>query len=293
MMDLCKAGRASVLLDFVERAPSAEAVAPVWDFLKAERVLESLLDQPRLDMPLITRLVKRIGPSAVPTLLDAALIFDDAKARSQFYDLLLSLGDQVGEGVAARINDAQPIIQRELLTLLGKLTALPAGFSPRVFLDSPEPLVRREAVRLLLRSPAERDETIMSALSDPDDRVVFVGLTVAQERCPSAGIELIRQRVDKGELDSQLRTMGIRIVAQQHNAETLAWFLGFVVTEAHWPRRPKLKASTPEMLAALSVVAGNWRTDPAAETALDLAEQSRDPEVRAKVSRGRGSTPTR
>ena len=292
MMDLCKAGRASVLLDFVERAPSAEAVTPVWDFLKAERVLESLLDQPRLDMPLITRLVKRIGPSAVPTLLDAALIFDDAKARSQFYDLLLSLGDQVGEGVAARINDAPPIIQRELLTLLGKLTALPAGFSPRIFLDSPEPLVRREAVRLLLRSPAERDETIMSALSDPDDRVVFAGLTVAQERCPSAGIKLIRQRVDKGELDSQLRTMGIRIVAQQHNAETLIWFLGFIVTEAHWPRRPKLKPSTPEMLAALSVIAGNWRSDPAAETALDLAEQSRDPEVRAKVSRGRGSTPT-
>ena len=292
MRDLCKAGRASVLLDFVERAPSAEAVAPVWDFLKAERVLESLLGQPRLDMPLITRLVKRIGPDGVPKLLDAALVLDDAKARSQFYDLLLSLGDQVGEAVAARISDAQPIIQRELLTLLGKLAGLPAGFTPRTFLDNPEPLVRREAVRLLLRSPAERDETIMSALSDPDDRVVFAGLTVAQERCPSAGIKLIRQRVDKGELDSQLRTMGIRIVAQQHSAETLAWFLSFVVTEVHWPRRPKLKPSTPEMLAALSVIAGNWRTDPAAETALDLAEQSRDPEVRAKVARARGSTPT-
>jgi hypothetical protein len=292
MRDLCKAGRASVLLDFVERAPSVEAVAPVWDFLRAERVLESLLGQPRLDMPLITRLVKRTGPDGVPTLLDAALVVEDAKARSQFYDLLLSLGDQVGEGVAARISEAEPIIQRELLTLLGKLTALPPGFSPRNFLDSPEPLVRREAVRLLLRSPGERDETIMSALSDPDDRVVFAGLTVAQERCRSAGIKLIRQRVDKGELDSQLRTMGIRIVAQQHNAETLGWFLGFVVTEAHWPRRPKLKPSTPEMLAALSVIATNWRTDPAAETALDLAEQSRDPEVRAKVARARGSTPT-
>ena len=291
MRDLCKAGRASVLLDFVERAPSADAVAPVWDFLKAERVLESLLSQPRLDMPLITRLVKRIGPDGVPMLLDAALVLEDAKARSQFYDLLLSLGDQVGEGVAARISQAEPIIQRELLTLLGKLTALPPGFSPRNFLNSPEPLVRREAVRLLLRSPGERDETIMSALSDPDDRVVFAGLTVAQERCPPAGIKLIRQRVDKGELDSQLRTMGIRIVAQQHNAETLAWFLRFVVTEAHWPRRPKLKPSTPEMLAALSVIAANWRTDPAAEGALDLAAQSRDPEVRAKVARARGSTP--
>ena len=145
-------------------------------------------------------------------------------------------------------------------------------------------------MRLLLRNSAERDETIMSALSDPDDRVVFAGLTVAQERCPRPGIELIRQRVDRGELDSQLRTMGIRIAAQQHNAETLAWFLDFVVTEAHWPRKPKLKPSTPEMLAALSVIAANWRTDPAAETALKLAEQSKDSEVRAKIARTRGST---
>ena len=234
--------------------------------------------------------MRRVGVAAVPTLLAAALVIDDTKVRAQFYDLLQSLGDQIGEPVAAQIAGAPPIIQREFLTLLGKLAILPAGFSARSFLDNEEPLVRREAVRLLLRNSAERDETIMSALSDPDDRVVFAGLTVAQERCPPAGIELIRQRVDRGELDSQLRTMGIRIAAQQHNAETLAWFLDFVVTEAHWPRKPKLKPSTPEMLAALSVIAANWRTDPAAETALKLAEQSKDSEVRAKIARTRGST---
>ena len=40
------------------------------------------------------------------------------------------------------------------------------------------------------------------------------------------------------------------------------------------------------------VVVSDLDPDPAAETALDLAEQSRDPEVRAKVARARGSTPT-
>ena len=293
MIDLCKAGRAEVLLDLVERAPSADSGAPVWEFLKGERILEKLLAQPRLDMALIGRFVRRIGVGAVPTLLDATVIIDDAKVRFQFYDLLQSLGDQIGYAVAEQIHISPPVIQRELLTLLGKLGALPEGFSARSFLNNEEPLVRREAVRLLLRVPAERDETIMGALSDPDDRVVFAGLTVAQERCPAAGIELIRQRVDRGELDSQLRTMGIRIAAQQHNADTLAWFLGFVVTEAHWPRKPKLKPSTPEMLAALSVIAANWRTDPAAETALKLAEQSKDSEVRAKIARARSSTPGR
>jgi hypothetical protein len=137
----------------------------------------------------------------------------------------------------------------------------------------------------MLRNPAERDETIMAALTDTDDRVVFAGLTVAQERCPAAGIELIKQRVDRGELDSQLRTMGIRIVAQQRTPETLAWLLNYVVSEAHWAKRPKLRPSTPEMLAALSVIAAYWGNDPVAAIVITLAERSKDPEVRAKVAR--------
>ena len=290
MIDLCKAGRADVLLGLVERASSEEAAAPVWEFLTTERILESQLEQQRVDMPLVARFAKRIGTGVAPTLLSAAAVFEDAKTRTQFYDLLQSLGDQVGGAIAERIPDSPPVVQRELLALLGRLGALPAGFAARNYLGSDEALVRREAVRLLLRNPAERDETIMNALSDTDDRVVFAGLTVAQDRCPLAGMALIKQRVDRGELDSQLRTMGIRIVAQQRAPEILAWLLGFVVTETQWSKRPKLRQPTPEMLAALSVIAMYWGNDPAAEIAFKLAEQSREPEIRAKVARGRSPT---
>jgi len=62
-----------------------------------------------------------------------------------------------------------------------------------------------------------------------------------------------------------------------------------VITEAHWPRKPKLRPSTPEMLAALSMIATHWRNDPAADTAIKLAEQSRDPEVRGKIARNKPS----
>jgi hypothetical protein len=290
MIDLCRAGRAEVLLDLVERAPSAEAAAPVWQFLKGERILETLLQQPRIDMPLVSRFVKRLGIETASTLLSVAAVFEDAKTRAQFYDLLQSLGDEVGPSMVDRLANSPPVMQRELLAQLGRLGALPSGFSARSYLESEEALVRREAVRLLLRNAAERDETIMAALSDPDDRVVFAGLTIAQEKCPPAGIDLIRQRVDRGELDSQLRTMGIRIVAQRRTAETLAWLLDFIVTETQWARRSKLRPSTPEMLAALSMVATHWRNDPKAESTITLAEHSRDPEVRAKVARVKGRT---
>lgn len=291
MADLARAGRVDILLDLVERAPSPEAAAPVSGYLRSGRVLDALLQQPRVDIALVTRLVNRIGADAAPTLLAAAVAFEDAKLRSQFHDLLQSMGDEVSGEIAARIPDAAPQIQRELLALLGRFNSLPPGFSPRAFLDVDEPLVRREAVRLLQRNPADRDETIMTALSDPDDRVVFAGLTAAQQKCPAAGIDLIRQRVDRGELDSQLRTMGIRIVSQRRSAETLGWLLGFVLAEAHWPRKPKLRPSTPEMLAALNMIGMHWRADPAAEVALKLAEQSKDPEVRAKIARARATEP--
>jgi hypothetical protein len=293
MVDLYKAGRTEVLLDLVERAPTVEAGEPVWEFLKRERVLEALLQLPRVDMSLVARFARRTGIAIAPMLLSAAAVFEDAKIRGQFYDVLQSLGDDVGTPVAERIADSPTVIQRELLALIGRLGTLPSDFSAINYLANEDPLVRREAVRLLFRNPAERDETIMSALTDTDDRVVFAGLTTAQERCPPAGIELIMQRVDRGELDSQLRTMGIRIVAQLRTPSTLAWLLRYVVTEAHWPRKPKLRASTPEMLAALAMVATYWQNDPAAEAAVRLAAHSRDPEVRAKVARGRGTATPR
>ncbi len=289
MVDICKSGRVEVLLDLVEKAPSPEEAAPVWDFLVGERILESLLEQTRIDIPLVRRFVQRLGASAASILLDAALVFDDAKTRAQFYELLELFGDEVGAVAARRIPDAAPVIQREFLALLGRLNTLPPGFSPRDYLGNADALVRREAVKLLLRDSAAREATIMSALADSDDRVVFAGLTAAQEKCPRPGIELIKQRVDRGELDSQLRTMGIRIVAQQRTSETLAWLLDFVVTEARWPRRPRLRPATPEMLAALSTISMAWPDEPAAATVLKLAAHSKDTAVRAKIARSRAT----
>jgi len=291
MAALCKSGRASVLLDLVERAPDADAGAPVWEFLLGERVLDSLLDQERADVPLIGRFARRIGVPAAPALITATSAHEDAKVRVQFYDLLESLGDPVGPAVAEGIPTASPAVQRELIALIGRLGAVPANFPVMDYMLNPEALVRREAVRLLMRDPRARDEATMAALSDVDDRVVFVGLTAAQENCPPGAVDLIKHRVDRGELDSQLRTMGIRVVAHQSSPEALAWLLGFVVSETRWSRRPKLRPSTPEMLAALSTIASLSSNDPAAVAAIRLAEQSKDAEVRAKVARKRSSEP--
>ena len=290
MEHLEKTGRIDVLLDLVERAPNAGAATPIWDFLVEQGSFERLLGQQRLDLPLITRFVKRLGIAAAPTLLATAILIEEAKTRGQFYDLLLTLGDGIANEIGRCLPEATPNVQRELLAMIGKLGVMPSEFSAHAYLESDDPLVRREAVRLLLRNPADRDETIVAALSDTDDRVVFAGLSAAQDKCPAIGINLIKQRVDRGELDSQLRTMGIRIIGQTRTPEALEWLLPYVMTETNWARRPKLRPSSAEMLAALSMIASHWRTHPSAEAVMKLAEQSRDPEVRAKITRPRTTT---
>lgn len=292
MEQLQQSGRVDTLLDLVERAPSPGSAAPIWDFLVEQGAFETLLTQQRLDLPLITRFVKRLGAGAAPVLLGATVLIEEAKTRSQCYDLLLTAGESVGSEIARCLPEASTTVQRELLALIAKLDRMPSDFSPHTYLESDEPLVRREAVRLLLRNPADRDETIVAALTDPDDRVVFAGLSAAQDKCPTIGINLIKQRVDRGELDSQLRTMGIRIIGQTRTPDAFEWLLPYVLTETNWSRRPKLRPSSPEMLAALSMIATHWRNHPDAETVLRLAEQSRDPEVRAKLTRTRPATTT-
>jgi hypothetical protein len=289
MSDLFRQGRADLLLKLVESAPSAGSAAPVWDFLLEESVVESLLAQQRVDLPLVSRFARRIGPASASALLDAAIGSEDPKLRIQIYDLVQSLGDEVGKSVAARIPDANPAVQRELLALLGRLGTLPAGFSAGDYLINADSLVRREAVKLLLRDPESRESTVMTALGDEDDRVVFMGLTAAQEKCPDGAADLMRQRVDLGELDSQLRTMCIRIIAQQRTPGTLDWLLRHIMTESRWPRRPKLRAATPEMLSALSAIVVGWSDDPVAQSALKLAAQSKQSEVRTKLLRARTS----
>lgn len=290
MADIRKAGRTELLLDLIETAPNEAAGAPVWEFLVTECVFEELLEEERLDLEMITRFTRRLGMAAQSALLDLVTVLEDAKARAPLLDLIQSLGDEVAPAVATRLPSAPPPIQRELLALLGRLGALPAGFSARPYVRSAEPGVRREAVRLMLRDPSARATTIVTALSDADDRVVFVGLTAAQEKCPIAAFELIRRRVDRDDLDSQLRTMGIRVVAQQHTPDALAWLLTYVITEGRWLRRPRLRPSTPEMLAALSTIDASWCDDPEAAVAMKLAEESKDAEVSAKIVRGRAMT---
>jgi hypothetical protein len=237
--------------------------------------MRQLLEADRVDFALVERVVRHAGISAPRQLLDAIDASEDARTREKLFDILAALGgNTAGELVVRRLDAARPVLQRELLAFLGRLAAMPDGDDLRSYCTHPDPSVRREAVKLLLRQESMRDETLLIALTDTDERTVYIAVQAALDRCPKGAVEVLRGRVERGELTSALRVLAIRIVATAKTPATLDWLRRRVMTQTKWLRRPKLLPATPEVLAALSAIKTGWRDDPAAAPVLALANKT-------------------
>lgn len=279
--------RVGVLLEILDAAPEGDPVDEVWAFVVKRGVLRSLLAETRVDVALVGRIVRRVGVAAAPTVLDALERIEDPKVRQRLFEILLALGGEVVPLLCERVPSASTLLQRELLGVIGRLEEIPGGFDARPYGSHPDAAVRREATRLLLRDPAARDAALVTALADPDERVVSVALAAALERCPREGIAIVRRRVDDGDFGARLCATAVRVAATGRTPETLDWLALRVLTRSRILRRPKLLPPTPEVLAAIAVIAEHWSRDPAAATILRLATASKIPDVRQAAEPGR------
>ncbi|MDE3173540.1 MAG: hypothetical protein KGN74_10755 [Gemmatimonadota bacterium] len=273
------------LMDILDAAPAGAPTDGVWRQMEQHEVLRAVLEEERIDFALVARMAKRMRLAAVTPLLDAVETADDgSKGRERLLDLLVEIGDDVGSGIARRLPTAPAPLQRDLLSTLGRLSRLPPELTLEDYASHPESIVRREAVRLLLKQEHTRNDAIVAAVADPDDRTAFLALTAAQERCPAAAAPVIMQRVDDGELDASLRALAIRAVAGRRDASVLPWLLRRVQRRTKWMRRLKLEDKSPEMLAALGALAAFWREEPDTRDALALAAKSGDPDIRQTLT---------
>src|SRR6185436_1396766 len=113
-----------------------------------------------------------------------------------------------------RIDGARADLRRDLFLVLGKLQNVPPGFDVSRFLLHTDATVRREAVRLLLKFVETREQAIIAGVTDWDERAAFYALTAAQEAgCSARAAGVIRQRIERGDLDSSLTTLAIRALA--------------------------------------------------------------------------------
>jgi RNase H-fold protein (predicted Holliday junction resolvase) len=282
------------LFDILDHAPPDSPTEAIWRQIEHSATLRVVLTDDRVDFVLIARMVQRMKTAAADPLLDAVEAATDDKQRERLLDLLVSIGDEVARSIGGRLPTAPAHLQRDYLSVLGRLSRLPADLDLTPYATHPESIVRREAVRLLLRQDGAREATIVTALADTDGRTVFLGLTAAQEQCPAAAVPVIMKRVDRHELDAALRVLGIRAVAGRRDEATLPWLLGRVQRRTKWLKRLRLREKSPEMLAALGSLAALWTAHTDAETALAIARKSKDPDVRhaaASAAAGEGGSP--
>jgi transposase len=285
---MTKEGRAGQLVELLDGGADRAIVDAILEHLKADGAIRRLVSGDPIDFTTVERLVRLVGLGLVPVLLEAAEETTDAKARERLYVFVADAGSKAIALTARRLaeasqNGGRTAAQRDLLALLGRLFTpempLPVEVDLRRFLRHDDAHVRREAVKLLLRS-VKRDEAMLAALGDTDGRIVYLALTAAHERCPREGVTLIRGRVERGELDAALRALGIRAVATLRTPDTLRWLIEQASVRSALLRRRKLLAPTPESLAAITAICTAWRQDPEAQEILALANRSRIPEIR-------------
>ena len=277
------------LLDLLDAAPDGWMKEALWRHVATIDRLYQQLQRDPPNVAVVQRLVARMKLSAADALLDSLEAADDRQA-SNFIDLLASLGDDVGPIATERLQGARWSVQRRLLVLLGRLSALPARFSPRDFARHPEGGVRREALRMMLKRPETRDGAITAALSDPDQRVVRLALGASMTNCPPGPARILMARADDQSLSAELRALGVRALSSCRSPEVLVFLVGRTLGKKRFLRRRSLASKSPEMLAALAGLAAHWRDDPAAAAVLDVAARSSDSEIVDAAERRGGTT---
>ncbi|HET7457216.1 MAG TPA: hypothetical protein VFJ74_06155, partial [Gemmatimonadaceae bacterium] len=290
-------GRLAALLDWLEAAPATAARDALWSHVATPEHLTSALAASSRDRVLLARLTRRLGYAACAPLLDAIEgAADDTRRVQELADVLATAGPDAAAAAAARIADARWIVQRAFLLALGRLGALPAGFSAAEYARHPVAEVRREALQLMFASPneQERDVAVCAALVDTDPRVVRVGLRAALARCPATALALLQARADDAELPPELRALAVRVAAGSAEPGVVRWLAERASTERHRLLGGlRLAPKSPETVSAIAALAERWSGHPVAEPVLALARASDDAELRrAAAAPRRGARPT-
>ena len=278
------------LLELLEGAPpGSRAGAQVRDRIFTADAVARLLAVPQPDFALLDQLLPEVGVPAAGPLLDALATADVRAVRRVLLDRLGRMGPVIVPAVLPRLNDSRWYVVRNLLALLDDLPELPAGFSPATYRAHPDARVRRQALKLELRHPAEREHALLAALADSDQQTLNLALVAAQSACPPSAVPLLLQRARDDSLPSDVRVLAIKALGRTRAPEALLVLVDLTDGGRTLLGRAKLPAKSPELLAALQALAAGWGLDDRATAVLARAAQSEDADVRAATDPGLGA----
>lgn len=279
---LCDLGRANDVLAIVDEAPPGWARDAVLERVASPERLSALLAR-GADAPLLQAVAEPLGIAALDPVLDALEYADERRAET-LVDLIAPLGRDAADAILHRLPTARWGTQRVLLAALGRLTDRPGSYSPLDWALHPEPTIRREALRQMLRDPILRDEGVQLALLDGDAGTLRLGLAAALQDCPPTVVPALMARADDQALSPDVRALAVRAVAASKAEQALPWLVQRVQGPKRW-FRPTLVEPTPESAAAIEGLALHFADRPMAQPVLALAAKSREPDYKAAVAR--------
>ena len=263
------------------RAPVRADIAPLWTRVTSPDVVRELASTEPPDFAALDRVLPRLPVDAFEPLLDVLGASESRTTRRGLLDRLTRAPRELGPVIATRLGRDIPwYVIRNLLLILDGLPAIPEGFSASAFIAHEDARVRREAVKVALKVPAERERALVGALRDADPRTVRLALTVALEDWPPSVLPLITEIALDGTAASELRVLAIKVLGRVRHAAALNTLLLLVDGGTTWLGRRRLAARSLELLAALMALAASWRGDARAAAMLAMAAESKDPDIR-------------
>jgi len=282
------------LVDVLEKPPACapEAdVAAVWAPVTAPEIVRRLAAAEPPDFTTLDRILPRLPAAGFEPLLDALATSASRTTRRGLLDRLARAPRELGPLVLPRLTgDAPWYVVRNLLLVLDALPELPQCFSAAPFATHVDARVRREALKLTLKVPGERERALLSALRDPDPRTARLALGAALEICPPSALPLVVEIARDIEAASELRVLAIKVLGRVTNAAALIGLLSLTDGGTNWRGRRKLPARSLELIAALMALATGWSGDGRARAILALAAVSNDPDVRNASDPGEHGT---
>ncbi len=283
-------GNLPVLLQWLDEAKDSESSRTLRARIMAPDAVRKVLQGNPVDEPAARALLNTIDISMSETLLEALANAESREARELILERLRSFGEPLRATLIAQLDGASWFFARNLLGLLRDLIVGQKGTtdvgSMLKFLDHENPMVRVEAVRMLLDVDAVRDAAIRRGLQDPDERVTtsvldFIDrwLNVPHEgRRHSLSLGAtghLVKFVDGGAHAEHLKVTAIRAAATSGAPSVRDWLLSKVLTRSTFLRRQVLARPTLLTATALHALQRHYATDPLVASALSLGNAVR------------------
>lgn len=281
---LVEAGRVAEILDRVDGSgtelDTGGAAQAIRAHVATPEQLRRALEPEPPDLALLDRLLAILGLAGAEPMLDELAVARSRTVRRALLERLSRMGPAIAPEVLARLDDPRWFVVRNLLALVEDWPEHPPDFSATPYAIHSDPRVRRQALKLQLRLPAEREQAIAAALADRDEQVVGWGLLALQGELSDTILPLVEVHA-RPAASPDLRPLALKALGRSRNPAALPILLDVVQGGRTLLRRPKLSPKSREMLAALRALAEGWREDPRAAALLGRAAASGDPDIRA------------